>query len=82
MCVGCNEIRPKGELIRVVRSPQGDIYIDQVGKRPGRGAYICRNLDCLEKALKSKKLERAFGQKIDQEIYQRLSIEMGEGENN
>ena len=54
MCIGCNEMRPKKELIRVVRSPEGDISIDKVGKKPGRGAYICMDQNCLESAIRNK----------------------------
>ncbi|MGI5852265.1 MAG: YlxR family protein [Clostridiales bacterium] len=82
MCLGCNEMRPKKELIRVVRSPEGDLSIDKVGKKPGRGAYICMNPNCLESALRNKRLERAFGQKIPHDIHESLTIQLGEGENN
>lgn len=82
MCLGCNENKPKNELIRVVRSPEGDISVDLGGKKPGRGAYVCKNPDCLNSALKNKRLERTFSQRIDQDIIDRLINEMGEGENN
>lgn len=82
MCVGCSEMKPKKELIRVVRSPEGDISIDLRGKKPGRGAYICRSPDCLERALKNRMLERAFSQQIQPHIYERLVNEMNEGEDN
>jgi predicted RNA-binding protein YlxR (DUF448 family) len=75
-------MRPKKELIRVVRSPEGDLSIDKVGKKPGRGAYICMNPNCLESALRNKRLERAFGQKIPHDIHESLTIQLGEGENN
>lgn len=82
MCVGCRETKPKKELIRVVRSPEGEISIDLNGKKPGRGAYICRDSKCLKKALNSKILDRTFNQKIQDEIHERLISEMNEGEEN
>ena len=60
-CLGCREMKPKRELTRVVRSPEGDISIDMKGRLPGRGAYVCPNEDCLKKALRSRALERALG---------------------
>lgn len=68
MCVGCQEMKPKKELIRVVRTPEGSIEIDYAGKCSGRGAYICLSRECLEKAFKGKRLEKAFKQTIAQEI--------------
>ena len=59
-CLGCREMFPNRELIRVVRSPEGEISLDFKGKAPGRGAYVCPNVDCLKKARKAKALERAF----------------------
>lgn len=73
MCVGCQEMRPKKELIRVVRTPQGEVEIDPTGKRSGRGAYICPRLECLEKAVKGKRLERALQRPVGQEIIQSLA---------
>ena len=58
MCVGCREMKPKKELIRVVRSPEGVVSMDPVGKKPGRGAYVCRSEACLKRAIKQKQLER------------------------
>lgn len=76
-------MKPKKELVRVVRSPEGEISIDdERGKKPGRGAYICRNSTCIEKAKKNKILERTLNQKIEDEIYDMLIHEMNEGENN
>ena len=76
MCLGCKEMKPKKELIRVVRNNEGEINIDLVGKKPGRGAYICRNTDCLEKAIKAKRLEKAFETIIDVEIYNNLKNQL------
>ena len=75
-CLGCREMKPKKELIRVVRSPEGAISLDFKGKAPGRGAYVCRSGECLKKAVKSKALERAFSAKIPDEVYERLQEEM------
>ena len=75
-CTGCNEQKPKKELVRVVRSPQGEIALDRVGKMPGRGAYLCPSAQCLAKARKAKRLERALDCQIPQEVYDRLEEEM------
>lgn len=82
MCVGCREMKPKKELIRVVKSPEDEISIDTKGKAPGRGAYLCRDFICLEKAFKNRMLDRALNHKISSEIHDRLISEMNEGENN
>ena len=66
------EEKQKKSLIRIVKQNDGKIFIDKTGKANGRGAYICNNIECLEKAIKSKRLERAFEQKIDNEIYESL----------
>ena len=66
------EEKEKKSLIRIVKQNDGKIFIDKTGKANGRGAYICNNIECLEKAIKSKRLERAFEQKIDNEIYESL----------
>ena len=79
-CLGCREMKPKKELIRVVRSPEGDISLDFKGKKSGRGAYICPNGECLKKATKSRALERAFSSQIPDEIYERLKEEMEVGQ--
>lgn len=75
-CLGCREMKPKRELIRVVRSAAGEISLDFRGKAPGRGAYICPNPQCLKKAIKARALERAFSAQIPDEIYTRLEQEM------
>lgn len=75
-CVGCREMKPKKELVRVVKSPEGVISMDLKGKAPGRGAYVCRNLECLRRAIKSKALERGFETAIPQEVYDRLQAEL------
>ena len=73
-CVGCNESKSKSELIRIVKNKEGQINVDKSGKLQGRGAYICDNIACLEKAIKSKKLEKAFEQKIEENIYNELRL--------
>ena len=77
MCVACREMRPKAELLRVVKPQDGQAHIDFKGKAPGRGAYICPNAECLKKAEKSKALERAFDTKIPDEVYESLTEQMG-----
>lgn len=75
-CLGCREMKPKRELIRVVRSPEGEISLDFKGKANGRGAYICPDPQCLKRAVKAKALERAFQTQIPDEIYEKLNSEM------
>ena len=75
-CVGCREKRPKRELVRVVKSPEGEITLDFKGKAPGRGAYVCPNVDCLKKARKAKAFERGFDCQIPQEVYDALTERM------
>lgn len=75
-CVGCREMKPKRELIRVVRSPEGEIGLDFRGKNPGRGAYVCPDAACLARARKTKALERAFGCPVPDEVYDRLCEQM------
>ncbi len=79
-CVGCREMKPKKELIRVVKSPDGAISLDFRGKAPGRGAYLCPDAACLKRAIKAKALERAFDLAIPQEIYDSLLQAMEEGD--
>ena len=79
-CLGCREMKPKRELIRVVRSSEGEISLDFRGKAPGRGAYVCPNSECLKKARKARALERAFSAQIPPEIYERLEAEMERGD--
>lgn len=76
MCNGCMEMKPKKELIRIVKSPQGEVSIDLTGKKPGRGAYICRNSQCLEKAYKSKKLNKSLETNISEEVFISLRAEI------
>lgn len=78
-CIGCREMKPKRELIRVVRSPEGEISLDFKGKASGRGAYVCPNPACLKKAVKARALERAFSAQIPPEVYEKLNEEMEAG---
>ncbi len=76
MCIGCGEMKPKKELIRIVKNKEGEVSIDKVGKKPGRGAYVCNSIECLEKGIKSRRVERSFKMKIEQEIYDKLKDEI------
>ena len=78
-CLGCREMKPKKELIRMVRSPEGEISLDFKGKASGRGAYVCPDPRCLKKAIKARALERAFSAQIPPEIYERLESQMEGG---
>ena len=75
-CLGCREMKPKRELVRVVRGPDGTISLDTKGKAPGRGAYVCHDSGCLKKARKSKALERSLETAIPEELYDRMEREM------
>lgn len=78
-CTGCAEHFPKKELIRVVRTPEGEIVLDLIGKKSGRGAYICKSLSCLKKARKAKRLESALECSIPEEVYDKLEEELSLG---
>ncbi|SHK73305.1 hypothetical protein SAMN05216582_1157 [Selenomonas ruminantium] len=78
MCLGCQESKPKRELIRIVRSPEGEFSVDTTGKKPGRGAYICPKVDCFAAARKSKGLERSFKSPIDKSVYELLEQQLSE----
>ena len=71
-CMGCNEKKSKKEFIRIVKNKDDEINIDRTGKMPGRGAYICDDIQCLEKLIKTKRLEKVFDMKISNEIYEKL----------
>jgi len=79
-CLGCREMKPKKELIRVVRSPEGELSIDFKGKKPGRGAYVCRDTACLARAKKSRAIERAFETEVSEEMYAALMASMEAGD--
>ena len=75
-CTGCGEMKPKRELVRVVRSPEGEVSLDLTGKKPGRGAYICRDTACLKQARKARRLERAFACAIPDAVYDAMEGEL------
>ena len=79
-CVGCREMHPKAELVRVVKSKEGSIALDVGTKLPGRGAYICKKAECLMKAKKARALERAFSETISEEIYESLTASIKEAQ--
>ncbi len=79
-CLGCREMKPKKELIRVVRPPDGEIHLDFRGKENGRGAYLCPNPVCLKKAVRARALERAFETAIPEEVYAQLAAQMEAGD--
>ena len=79
-CLGCREMKPKMELIRVVRSPEGAVSLDFKGKLPGRGAYVCPSSECLARVRKSRALERAFSAQLPTEVYEALELQMKEGD--
>ncbi len=79
MCTGCGEMFDKRTLIRVVKSPQGEVSLDLTGKKNGRGAYVCNNLECLKKARKKKAFERAFSMKIEDDVYNKMEEEIVNG---
>ena len=79
-CVGCNEHKPKAELLRVVRDPEGDISLDFRGKKSGRGAYICRDVKCLRKARKSHRIDKDLECTIPDEVYDAMEQELGSNE--
>lgn len=71
-CTGCGEMKPKSELVRVVKSPDGDLSLDFTGKKPGRGAYLCTDANCLAAARKARRLEKAFACRIPDTLYEAL----------
>ncbi len=78
-CVGCNEMKDKKDLFRIVRSPEGEISLDLTGKKNGRGAYVCPNPECITKAVKEKRLERALEKAVSQDVYQQLLEDLAHG---
>ena len=80
MCTGCGEMKPKKELVRVVRSKEGEISLDLTGRKAGRDAYVCRSLDCLKKARKTRRIERSLDCQIPDEVYDAMEKEMAEDE--
>ena len=78
-CVGCSEHFPKSELVRVLRTPEGDVILDLTGKKSGRGAYICKKAACLKKARKSKRIEASLECAIPEAVYDRMEEEISHG---
>lgn len=78
MCLGCGEMKPKKELVRVVKTPEDEILLDITGKKSGRGAYICPNAECLAKARKARRMEKNFACRISDEVYDSLERELNE----
>lgn len=76
MCTGCGEMKPKKELVRIVRSPDDSVSYDPTGKKAGRGAYLCRNVDCFKKARKSKRLEKGLDCTIAEQVYDQIESEI------
>ena len=76
MCTGCGEHKPKRELVRVVKSPEGEISLDLTGRKSGRGAYICPSIECLAKAKKARRLEKAFSCQIPDDVYAAMEKEL------
>lgn len=79
-CLGCNEHKPKKELLRVVRGPEGDISLDFTGKKSGRGAYICQDIRCLRKARKSRRIDRSLDCTVPEEVYDAMEKELADHE--
>ena len=77
-CLGCREMKPKRELIRAVKSPEGEISLDLTGKKSGRGAYVCPNAECLRLARKAKRFEKSFECRISDEVYDTMERELNE----
>lgn len=79
-CTGCGEMKPKKELVRVVKTPEGNIMLDRSGKLNGRGAYICHSTECYKKAVKSKRLEKAFSMAVEQNVSEQIEKELSTDE--
>ena len=79
-CLGCNEHKPKKDLLRVVRTPDGEILLDFTGKKNGRGAYICQSVACLKKARRSGRIDRSLNVSVPEEVYENMERELSEHE--
>jgi len=77
-CLGCNEMKPKKELIRIVRGPEGNVDIDKIGKAPGRGCYICPSITCLEAAIKAKRIESALEVPVNPDVFSKLRAQLSD----
>lgn len=78
MCIGCGEMKDKKALIRIVRTPEGQVMLDPTGKKSGRGTYLCANSECLTKAIKGKRVEKALQHPISPEVIESLKAQMGD----
>jgi predicted RNA-binding protein YlxR (DUF448 family) len=76
MCLGCNEMKPKRELMRVVKSPEGEISLDFTGKKNGRGAYLCKEAECFDKARKARRFEKSLSCRINESVYEVMADEL------
>ena len=74
-CIGCNELKAKKEMLRILKTTEDEVVLDTTGKLNGRGAYLCKNVECLKKAIKHKGIERSFKMEIDKAVYERLEKE-------
>ncbi|MBR6670472.1 MAG: YlxR family protein [Ruminococcus sp.] len=81
MCLGCNEMKPKKELIRVVKTPEDEICLDLIGKKNGRGAYICKSLECFNNARKNRRFEKSLSCRIDESVYEVMENELKSEDN-
>ena len=79
-CLGCNEHKPKNELLRVVRDPEGEVSLDFTGKKSGRGAYICKSVKCLRRAAKAKRIDKSLECRVPEDVYERMEKELSENE--
>ncbi len=79
-CTGCGEMKPKTQLIRIVKNKEGEISLDLTSKSPGRGAYLCRSVDCFTAARKARRFEKAFSTQIPQEVFERMEEELKNNE--
>lgn len=77
-CTGCGEMKPKKELVRVIKTVEDNILMDLTGKMNGRGAYVCRDEECLKRAIKTKAIERSLGVSVSDDVYEQLKKELGE----
>lgn len=80
MCLGCGEMKTKRSLIRVVKSPEGEVSLDLTGKKSGRGAYICKSAECFNKARKARKFEKSFSCRISEDVYNSMESELSDDE--
>ncbi|MDI6894586.1 MAG: YlxR family protein [Bacillota bacterium] len=78
MCVGCQEMKPKRDMVRIVRTPEGEVLVDPTGKKSGRGVYVCPDHGCVEKAVKTRRLEKALGREMSPEVLETVRLKVRE----